>query len=554
MVITWAVLAIGLGVFAPRLEHALSGAMWEVNGSESPAARDVIDAQFGGLSSQSAVVVIQSESTSVDDPAFQQLIADVNALIDTEAGFGQPMPTQSGMDGRTVMIQAGANVDPTEAARVAQRLGDDIGDLSKEVACDQISVALTGSPALWDDFNAVNREGMLMAEILTWPITAVILVIAFGTLAAAGLALVLTAAGVMIAVFHTFAIAGTLPMKEMGLIFGTALLLDAFLIRLVLVPATLYIIGDRAWWLPRWMNRILPKVKFAHWTSAMTVSTGDRGKGDCGGLADVERVDVGADGDPDLTVGGGERHTRQASALGAEEHGETIGDVDAPEIVGGRHRRHRPHLETCRAHLGQHTRPLLGGCPCDRQCEHFTHAHPHRAATVGIGAGRIDQDAVDAECLGGPGDRSEVLVVVEAFEHGDPGRCVEELVEPHRGAAFGAGDHATMQIEADHVGDHASFGDEHRHAMGGERRLVVSEPLDPRWCQEHRPDCVARLDQPVDRHEALHDEHLLALVTASKCLIVERPVVVESGIGRIGNDVRHPTLTGRRPDCRRRTP
>ena len=75
---------------------------------------------------------------------------------------------------------------------------------------------------------------------------------------------IVAAAGVMIAVFYTFAIAGTLPMKEMGLILGTAVLLDAFLIRLVLVPAALYIIGNRAWWLPSWMNRILPNVKFAH--------------------------------------------------------------------------------------------------------------------------------------------------------------------------------------------------------------------------------------------------------------------------------------------------
>ena len=74
----------------------------------------------------------------------------------------------------------------------------------------------------------------------------------------------MAAAGVMIAVFYTFAIAGTLPMKEMGLILGTAVLLDAFLVRLVLVPATLYIIGNKAWWLPRWMDRILPDVKFAH--------------------------------------------------------------------------------------------------------------------------------------------------------------------------------------------------------------------------------------------------------------------------------------------------
>ena len=112
VILTWAVLAIGLGVFAPRLEHALSGAMWEVNGSESLAARDVIDEQFGGLSSQSAVVVIQSQSTPIDDPAFQQVIADVNALIGTEEGFGQPMPPQPGMDGQTVMIRPAPTSTP----------------------------------------------------------------------------------------------------------------------------------------------------------------------------------------------------------------------------------------------------------------------------------------------------------------------------------------------------------------------------------------------------------------------------------------------------------
>lgn len=75
---------------------------------------------------------------------------------------------------------------------------------------------------------------------------------------------IVAAAGVMIAVFYTFAIAGTLPMKEMGLILGTAVLLDAFLVRLVLVPAALYLIGNKAWWLPSWLERILPNVKFAH--------------------------------------------------------------------------------------------------------------------------------------------------------------------------------------------------------------------------------------------------------------------------------------------------
>lgn len=75
---------------------------------------------------------------------------------------------------------------------------------------------------------------------------------------------ILAAAGIMVAVFYTFAIAGTLPMKEMGLILGTAVLLDALVVRLILVPAVLHIIGARAWWLPRWADRILPDVRFAH--------------------------------------------------------------------------------------------------------------------------------------------------------------------------------------------------------------------------------------------------------------------------------------------------
>jgi RND superfamily putative drug exporter len=197
MIIVWAFLAIGLGSFAPRLEPALSGAMWEVNGSESLAAREVAEEQFGGLSSQSAVVVIQSESVVVDDPAFQLVVADVNAVLDTEPAFGQLLPPQPGMDGHTVMIQAGAVVDPTEAVRAAERVGGDIGDLSTVDDGGEFAVALTGSPAFWADFNEVNREGMVKAELLTWPVTAIILIIAFGTLAAAGLPLLLTAAGLL---------------------------------------------------------------------------------------------------------------------------------------------------------------------------------------------------------------------------------------------------------------------------------------------------------------------------------------------------------------------
>jgi RND superfamily putative drug exporter len=75
---------------------------------------------------------------------------------------------------------------------------------------------------------------------------------------------ILAAAGVMVAVFFTFALSGPLPPKEMGVILGIAVLLDALLVRLVLVPVLLRLAGRWAWWLPRWMDRMLPDVRFGH--------------------------------------------------------------------------------------------------------------------------------------------------------------------------------------------------------------------------------------------------------------------------------------------------
>ena len=75
---------------------------------------------------------------------------------------------------------------------------------------------------------------------------------------------IFAAAAVMVAVFFTFALSGPLPPKEMGVILGIAVLLDAMLVRLVLIPTLLRVFGNKAWALPRWLDRILPDVKFGH--------------------------------------------------------------------------------------------------------------------------------------------------------------------------------------------------------------------------------------------------------------------------------------------------
>ena len=72
------------------------------------------------------------------------------------------------------------------------------------------------------------------------------------------------AAAVMVVVFMTFALAGPLPPKEMGFILAVAVLLDATLVRLLLQPVVLRLLGPRAWWMPAWLDRLLPEVGLSH--------------------------------------------------------------------------------------------------------------------------------------------------------------------------------------------------------------------------------------------------------------------------------------------------
>ena len=48
--------------------------------------------------------------------------------------------------------------------------------------------------------------------------------------------------------------------KSIGLAFAVGILIDAFLVRMTLIPALMAVLDRRAWWLPRWLDRILPNV------------------------------------------------------------------------------------------------------------------------------------------------------------------------------------------------------------------------------------------------------------------------------------------------------
>jgi RND superfamily putative drug exporter len=68
------------------------------------------------------------------------------------------------------------------------------------------------------------------------------------------------AATIMVCVFLSFLLSGQRVIAEFGIGLASAVLLDAFILRTVLVPAVMHLLGDANWRLPRWLDRVLPRV------------------------------------------------------------------------------------------------------------------------------------------------------------------------------------------------------------------------------------------------------------------------------------------------------
>jgi RND superfamily putative drug exporter len=200
VVIAWVAILALFGAFAPQIEHALAGAGWQDSTSQSVEARQIVQREFRGLGATALqVVVVDQRAPLASDRAAQAVVDRVASLLRADPRVSDVVPPQPGVslsaDGRTGVITAGANGDPNTMVRAADALAGPLRSLSRP----GISVSLTGDSALWADFNAVNRSAMLRSEMLSWPVTLIILVLAFGSLVAAGLPLMLTMIGLLVA-------------------------------------------------------------------------------------------------------------------------------------------------------------------------------------------------------------------------------------------------------------------------------------------------------------------------------------------------------------------
>ncbi len=197
VVLAWVGVALCLGVLAPRAEHALSGGGWQADGSESVEARRLIDRHFAGQGSYALAVVVSSPTHDSASPAFRATTGRVVRILRRDPAVGAVRPPRGGEsispNGRVAIVRGGASAGPADMVRAAGRLRDRL----HAAAGPGVQVALTGSAGLWSEFNEENKAAMLRSEVISWPITLAVLAVAFGSLAAAGIPLLLAILGLV---------------------------------------------------------------------------------------------------------------------------------------------------------------------------------------------------------------------------------------------------------------------------------------------------------------------------------------------------------------------
>jgi RND superfamily putative drug exporter len=190
VVLAWLTIIVGLGGLAPFAEHALSGAGWVAVGSQSDREAKLVSRHFPGQGTYALLAVVRVDQ-GLRSPAGRETVERVQHILGTSAAVRRVLPVQAAPDGRTGIVEGLAARGPTGMVDAAERLE---GPLAK-AAAPGVTVRLTGPAAMWADFNTNNKRAMMRSEALSWPLTMLLLVVAFGTLVAAGLPLLLTMAG-----------------------------------------------------------------------------------------------------------------------------------------------------------------------------------------------------------------------------------------------------------------------------------------------------------------------------------------------------------------------
>jgi RND superfamily putative drug exporter len=207
-VIGFWLIALAVSVpFATTVADVLTGSGGSSGTSESTQASNLLKSKLHAPAAQ-LLVVFQSSTTPVTDPAYQQEVSD---FINRAHAFSHVSSVVSGgvgKDGRTTYIVVNFNSDSTY---VRQHLNDFRALLPAGASAGPASTQLTGDPVVDSDLSRITRQDTEQAEIFALPIALVVLLIVFGSLIAALMPLLLALVAVPVALALVYLIAVHTP-------------------------------------------------------------------------------------------------------------------------------------------------------------------------------------------------------------------------------------------------------------------------------------------------------------------------------------------------------
>ncbi|MEV5510660.1 MMPL family transporter [Streptomyces orinoci] len=202
----WLVALVAAGVAALPIADRLSGGGWYVPGSGSQQAIAATRAGFADRGASDLTLVVRDERNTATDPDFEQRVRRAvdrvtgDKRLRTVGSYGwttlspAARGTFLGKDRRTAITLVGLELDDGTARRVLPEVQK---DTEHRFAPEGLRVSLVSAGTLWGEINTLSQRGLEKAELITFPLLLVILLLLYRTVAAAVVSFVVSATAIV---------------------------------------------------------------------------------------------------------------------------------------------------------------------------------------------------------------------------------------------------------------------------------------------------------------------------------------------------------------------
>ena len=221
VVLAWGALLIAGAFFAPNVSDRLKGGFGSAN-SEAEQVQYIMIEEFG-VSPNSLTIVFEGGGLLAENSQFQEAedraLDEVRELEEVENVIGYSETN----DYRFVSEDGGESYALVNFNTPYDDAQDLVDEVREKVRTEELTTYVTGAPAVYMDITEASNEDIRQAEKYAFPLALVILIVAFGSLVAAGIPVLIGGAGVVVTLSVLYFLAGFYDMSVFALTISTML-------------------------------------------------------------------------------------------------------------------------------------------------------------------------------------------------------------------------------------------------------------------------------------------------------------------------------------------